>query len=101
MGGIERRLHKLERLAVSRHEGKSGSPRCLEAYFKALENLERERASLPPLPYTALEREEDEEFLRETLPCYRASLGWQSEAGQHDLDIWERETIEKLQKDDM
>jgi hypothetical protein len=25
-------------------------------------------------------------------------LGWQSEEAQHVLDIWERDTIERLQK---
>ena len=98
MGGIGRRLRKLERLAVSRHEGHSGSTRCLEAYFRALENFDRERAGFPPLPYTAQDREEDEEFLLETLPFYRASLGWQTEEAQHALDIWERDTIERLEK---
>ena len=52
MESIERRLEKLERLAKSRHEDKSGSPRYLEAYLRALENLERQEAGLPPLPYT-------------------------------------------------
>jgi len=98
MGTIERRVDKLERLAVSRHEDKRGSPRYLEAYFRALENLQREEAGLPPLPYTEEDRQDDEEFLLETLPSYRVSLGWQGEEAQQALDIWERDTIEKLQK---
>ena len=98
MGSLERRLENLERLAGSRHEGGSDVSRSLEAYFRALENLEREEAGLPPLPYTAEDRRDDEEFLRETLPLLRASLGWQGEEAQHALDIWERDTIERLQK---
>jgi hypothetical protein len=98
MGSLERRLGNLERLSASRRTGKGGSPRSLEAYFRALENLDREKAGLPPLPYTEEDRQDDEEFLLETLPAFRASLGWQSEEAQHVLDIWERDTIERLQK---
>jgi hypothetical protein len=75
-----------------------GSPRSLEAYFRALENLDREKAGLPALPYTEEDRQDDEEFLLETLPSYRASLGWQTEEARHVLDIWEQDTIERLQK---
>jgi hypothetical protein len=95
---IERRLDNLERLSGSRPEGKIDSPRSLEAYFRALENLDREKAGLPPLPYTEEDRKVDEEFLLETLPSYRASLGWQGEEARHVLDEWERDTIERLQR---
>jgi hypothetical protein len=98
MGSLERRLERLERLTESPQADMSDSPRHLEAYFRALENLEREEAGLPPLPYTEEDRQDDEEFLRETLPFYRGSLGWQTEEAQHVLDIWERDTIERLQK---
>ena len=98
MGSIGHRLEKLERLAESRHQDKSGSPRYLEAYFRALENLDREKAALPPLPYSEADRRDDEEFLRETLPVLRAILGWQTEEAQHALDIWEQDTVERLQK---
>jgi hypothetical protein len=98
MGSLERRLENLERLAGSRHEGRSDISRSLEAYFRALENFDREKAGLPALPYTEEDREDDEEFLLETLPVFRASLGWQTEEAQHALDEWERETIERLQK---
>jgi hypothetical protein len=98
MGSLERRLDNLERLAGSRREGEIDSPRSLEAYFRALENLDREKAGLPPLPYTEEDRKVDEEFLLETLPFYRASLGWQGEEAQHALDEWQRDTIERLQK---
>jgi len=74
------------------------SHRKLDSYFRALENFNREKAGLPPLPYTEEDRQDDEEFLRETLPSYRASLGWQTKEAQHVLDIWERDTIERLQK---
>jgi hypothetical protein len=98
MGSLERRLDNLERLAGSRREGKIDSPRSLEAYFRALENLDREKAGLPALPYTEEDRQDDEEFLLETLPSYRASLGWQGEEARHVLDIGEQDTIERLQK---
>jgi CHASE3 domain sensor protein len=97
MGSIEGRLDKLERLTVSPHEDKSGSPRYLEAYFRALENLEREEAGLPPLPYTEDDRREDEEFLRETLPTYRASPGWQTQEAQSVLDEWEKHTLHSIE----
>ena len=98
MGSIERRLDNLERLSASCRAGISDSPRSLEAYFRALENLDREKAGLPPLPYTEEDREDDEEFLRETLPAYRASPGWQTEEAQSVLNEWERDTREKLEK---
>jgi hypothetical protein len=101
MGSIEHRLERLERLAESRHEDKSGSTRSMERFLHALENARREiegREPLPELPYTEEDRKDDEEFLRETLPFYRASLGWQGEEAQHVLDTWERDTIERLQK---
>jgi hypothetical protein len=98
MGSIERRLDNLERLSASRRADKSGSPRYLDSYFRALENLDREKVGLPPLPYSEADRQDDEEFLLETLPSYRTSPGWQTEEAQHVLDIWERDTIERLQK---
>ena len=98
MGSVGRRLNSLERLSASRRADRSKSPRCLESYFRALTNFDREKAGLPPLPYTEEDRQDDEEFLRETLPFYRANLGWQTEEAQHALDIWERDTIERLQK---
>jgi hypothetical protein len=97
MGSIERRLDKLERLARSDHEDESGSPRYLEAYFRALQNLEREEAGLPPLPYTEVDRRDDEEFLAHTLPAYRASPGWQTAEAQNVLDEWERHTLHSLE----
>ena len=93
---LDGRLRRLEERA-SANTG-SRSPRYLEAYFRALANLEREEAGLPVLPYTEEDRRDDEEFLLETLPAYRASLGWQTEEAQHALDEWERDTIERLQK---
>jgi|SRR5215208_656013 len=98
MSSLERRLGRLERLAESPHEGKSDSPRDLDSYFRALQNLDREKAGLPPLPRTEEDRQDDEEFLREVLPVFRVSLGWQSKEAQHVLDEWERDTIERLDK---
>jgi hypothetical protein len=98
MGSIERRLGNLERLSASRRADKGGSPRYLDSYFRALENFDREKAGLPPLPYTEEDRRDDEEFLRETLPFYRANPGWQTEEARHVLDEWERNTRERLQK---
>ena len=97
MESIERRLEKLERLAKSRHEDKSGSPRYLEAYLRALENLERQEAGLPPLPYTEEDHKDDEEFLRDTLPFYRASPGWQTQEAQRILNEWEKHTMHSLE----
>jgi hypothetical protein len=98
MGSIERRLGNLERLSVSRQAGKGGIPRCLDSYFRALENLDREKAGLPPLPYTEVDQRDDQEFLVETLPVFRVSLGWQTEEARHVLDEWERNTRERLQR---
>jgi len=98
MGSIERRLDNLERLSASRRADKGGSPHYLDSYFRALENLDREMAGLPALPYTEVERKDDEEFLLETLPFYRANPGWQTEEARHVLDEWERNTGERLEK---
>ena len=70
----------------------------MEAYFRALANLEREEAGLPVLPYTEEDRQDDEEFLREALPFYRASPGWRTQEARHVLDEWEKHTLEKLEK---
>ena len=94
--GLNGRLKRLEESASASKVWRS--PPYLDAYFRALANFEREEAGLPPLPYTEGHRQDEEEFLVETLPCYRASLGWQTEEAQHALDIWERDTIERLQK---
>jgi hypothetical protein len=94
---IERRLQRLERLEESRHEDKRNSPRSLDSYFRALENLDREKAGLPPLPYTEEDRQDDEEFLRETLPTYRASPGWQTQEAQSVLNEWEKHTLHSLE----
>jgi hypothetical protein len=94
--GLSNRLKRLEEHA-SASEGWR-MPRYLEAYFRAIENLERKEASLPPLDYTEGDRRDDEEFLRETLPFYRANLGWQREEAQSVLDEWENHTRQKLEK---
>jgi hypothetical protein len=62
-----------------------------------LENLEREEAGLPALPYTEEDRKDDEEFLRETLPAYRANLAWQTEEAQRILNEWEKQTMHTLE----
>jgi hypothetical protein len=94
--GLNGRLKRLEESASASKGWRS--PRYLDAYFRALENLDREKVGLPPLPYTEEDRRDDQEFLLKTLPVFRASLGWQSEEAQHALDIWEQDTIERLQK---
>ena len=91
---LDGRLKRLERASASTG---SRSPRYeLECYFRALENVQREEAGLPPLPYTEEDRREDEEFLRETLPSYRANPGWQTEEARYVLDEWEKHTLEQL-----
>ena|SRR5215216_204364 len=100
MESMERRLDKLERLAKSRHEDESGSPRYMERFLHAMENARRElegREPLPNLPYTEEDRKDDEEFLRETLPTYRASPGWQTPQAQSVLDKWEKHTLHSLE----
>ena len=101
MGSIEHRLERLERLAESHHESRSGSTRYMERFLHALENARREiegREPLPELPYTEEDRQDDTEFLRETLPAFRASLGWQTQEAQSVLDEWEKHTLQKLEK---
>jgi hypothetical protein len=94
--GLNRRLDRLEERASANKGWRM--PGYTEAYFRALENLERKEAGLPPLPYTEEDRKDDEEFLAHTLPTYRASLGWQTEEAQSVLDEWEKDTLEKLER---
>ena len=98
MGSIERRLDNLERRSASRRADKGTSPRYLEAYVRALENFNREKAGLPPLPYTEEDRRDDEEFLRVTLPTYRASPGGQTREAQSVLDEWEKHTAQSRER---
>jgi hypothetical protein len=93
--GLNGRLKRLEERASASKGWRS--PRYLDAYFRALENLEREEAGLPPLPYTEEDRKDDEEFLRETLPAYRANPGWQTQEAQSVLDEWEKHTMHSLE----
>jgi len=101
MGSLERRLERLEVCGRpgARRSGRS-TPDYLEALFRALENHERVSAGLAslPLPYTDEDRRNDERFLQETLPAYRASPGWQTQEAQRVLDEWESGTIERLQR---
>jgi hypothetical protein len=87
---LDGRLRRLEESASASKGWRV--PRYLDAYFRALENLERKEAGLPSLPYTEEDRKDDEEFLRETLPFYRANLRWQTEEAQGVLDKWEKHT---------
>jgi hypothetical protein len=98
MGNLGRRLDNLERLSAGRLAGKWAGPRGLDSYFRALENLDREEAGLPPLPYTVEDCRDDERFLQETLPAYRTNRGWQTEEAQGVLDECERSTRARLQK---
>lgn len=98
MRSLDRRLDNLERLSASCWAGKWSRPRDLDRYSRALENIDRLEAGLPPLPYTEEDRRDDERFLQETLPAYRTNPGWQTEEAQGVLDEWERSTRERLQK---
>jgi hypothetical protein len=72
--GVKDRLRRLQEAPqVPSAETSSRNP--LDTYLRDLENLERKKAGLPPLPYTGEDRQDDEEFLLETLPFYRANLG--------------------------
>ena len=96
MGSIERRLRRLEERASANKGWRM--PHYLEPYFRASENLQRKEAGLPPLPYSKDDRRDDEEFLRETLPFYRASPGWQTQEARRVLDEWKRNTHERLRR---
>jgi hypothetical protein len=81
---------RLDRLETS-YRGPYVSNPELEKFIRELENLLREEAGLGRLPYTEEDRKEDEKILREVIPHYRESLGWQSEEAQQRLDEWERD----------
>lgn len=67
----------------------------LESYLGALEEPQREKRA--SATYTEEDRQEDEEFLRETLPFYRTNPGWQTEGGQRIISEWEKHTMHKLE----
>ena len=93
---------RLKRLEESASASKGWRvPRWMERLLYSLESARRElegRGPLPDLPYTEEDRQDDQEFLLETLPTYRASPGWQTEEAQSALDEWEKHTLEKLEK---
>jgi hypothetical protein len=90
---LRRRLERLEEQAdISEAE----TPRYLERYLKALENIQRAEAGEPPLPYTEEDREDDRRCLDETIPAYRAAPGWQSQEARMLLDRWERDIRARL-----
>jgi hypothetical protein len=95
---IHKRLERLEVLARAPDKAEQTTPRYREAYFRALENFEREEAGLEPLPYNDIDRESDEHFLAETHPVYRSLPGWQREECREILDRWEQHTRERLAK---
>jgi hypothetical protein len=64
MGSLEKRLDNLERLSARRRAGKWSRPPGLDSYFRALENLDREEAGLPPLSYTEEDRRDDRDAER-------------------------------------
>jgi|SRR5215216_637523 len=97
MGRLDRRLEKLEKARAT----SSAQPRLsreLESYFRALENEQRVKDGLEPLPYSEEDCLEDEAFLSEVLPVFRADAGWQSQEAQEWLDEWERDTLKRLSK---
>jgi hypothetical protein len=99
VGLINNRLKRLEERA-SANKVWSRS-RYMERFLHVLENARREiegREPLPDLPYTEEDRQDDEEFLRETLPAYRANPGWQTEEAQSVLDEGAKHTLQKQEK---
>jgi hypothetical protein len=100
---LHRRLERLEVLA----SGKAGQSRTTphkrtwERYFHAHENARRAiegRESLPELPYTEEDREDDRACLEELIPKYKASPGWQSGEAKDFLDAWEQSIRDNLAK---
>jgi hypothetical protein len=95
-------LERLEGVAARRRSrGKprgAGTPYYLQRYFKELANIRRCEAGLEPEPYTPEDLEDDERFLLEALPAYRASPGWQCEEAQQMLDQWEQHIRDNLEK---
>src|SRR5215217_8828973 len=97
MGRVGNRLKKLEE-AYSSAGAHTKEDDALEAYFRALENFQREKEGLEPLPYSEEDRVQDELFLIEVIPVLRASIGWQSQESQQLLDEWEQEIHKRLSK---
>jgi len=99
MASLDRRIEGLEKLYGERpHGGNKYPPAYMDHYFRELENCRRNEAGLEPLPYTEEDRRHDEAFLRETLPAFRASLGWQRKEARDVLDEFERMTLERIHK---
>jgi hypothetical protein len=91
---LDGRLKRLEERA-SASTGSRSPHYELESYFRALEELQRKKRA--SATYTEQDRQDDEEFLRETLPFYRTNPGWQTEEGQRILSEWEKHTMHNLE----
>jgi hypothetical protein len=97
---LHKRLERLEVLSGGKNEAPRQS-RAMERLLHAHEQARREIQGLKPLPdlpYTEEDRADDKETLRETIPAYRASPGYQSGDGKAFLDHWEREVRDRLAK---
>jgi hypothetical protein len=99
MASLDRRVASLE-AGNDRERGTEAqdTPYYLERYFKELSNLRRSEAGLEPLPYTPQDLEDDRGCLEDTIPRYRESPGWQTEAAKNFLDQWEQHIRENLKK---
>jgi hypothetical protein len=64
MGSLEKRLDTLEQLSARCRADKWSRPPALDSYFWALQNLDREEAGLPLLPYTEEDRRDDRDAER-------------------------------------
>lgn len=83
---LHRRLERLE--ARTAQSASQGPPRCLERYFRSVDNYRRELDGLEPLPVLPYTEEDHQDALR-TIAAYCAEPGWQIGEAKAFLDQWE------------
>jgi len=95
------RLERLEARGSRSGRSYANRSRVWERYFHYLENARREidgLEPLPELPYTKGDYGDDLNTLSITIPVYKDSGAWTSEASQAFLDEWGREVNKRVER---
>jgi hypothetical protein len=100
---MRKRLERLEARGSRRTGQHVNRSRTWERYFHYLENARREidgLEPLPELPYTKEDYDDDLNTLSITIPSYRDSRGWTSEASRAFLVEWGSEARKRIERNE-
>jgi hypothetical protein len=103
---LHKRLERLEAIEGGRpdeqeRERAGRRRRAMQRFLHEIARARRRNAGLeagPELPYTEGDRADDEWILREVIPRYRNSPGYQSGQGREFVDAWEQHIRDNLEK---